>query len=613
MAGFETAVDLDGLMSLLSEHLYSTPDVAIRELVQNAHDSITRRAILDQSAPPGRIDVVTEPAKQRIIIRDNGAGLSEPEFHTFLATVGVGASRGLRDLFESEDIIGYFGLGFLSAFTISDEVSVTSTSMATPTEAHRYSSSDAFTYTIDPATVGPIGTEVVLNLKPSHVEFADPSVANRLLERYCQLLPIDIYLNGSGPINLSPPWRNVGQLGTGPATPGGSDPGDLEFAGQFENRFEPLAAIRIGSPDGLYCGVLWIHGGSTYGNADNRWVSAYVRGMLLAENDIDLLPRWAGFVSGVVESTSLSPTASRETLRKDANYVEVQAAIAEDLIVGLQRIATSEPALWRRILRRHSESLIGAALGDSRLFDQVCEQVEIPSSAGDLAAHRLVVENHIYVTTGVKRGFEELLFVARGLPIASGDRYGVLEFLRRYVQDRGLRLIEIGSDSASAAIFTPVRLDDEATSWLQAELGSETEKVVLSNFEPPNIALVVIPDRQAELHQRLQNDEIDRSAGSAMAALARLHTAEAVDRPMAWVHLNATCPTIQHLLAVRTHNPVGAMRAVTFLRAFKAAVLATDGEQGNQGGLDEAMGDALAMIDGLLLDGTEGAERGQGN
>ena len=68
----QTGVDLGGLMSVLSDHLYSTPDVAIRELVQNAHDAIVRRALTDDAAPAGRIDVCTDGDARTLEVRDNG-------------------------------------------------------------------------------------------------------------------------------------------------------------------------------------------------------------------------------------------------------------------------------------------------------------------------------------------------------------------------------------------------------------------------------------------------------------------------------------------------------------------------------------------------------------
>jgi HSP90 family molecular chaperone len=121
----KTQVDLSGLMRVLSEALYSTPFVVIRELVQNCHDSCTRRQLEYSRVFEPMIEVRTQA--QTLIFTDNGAGLTEAEIHSYLATVGTGYTRKLRDqarennelaatsersVDESSDaLIGYFGLG----------------------------------------------------------------------------------------------------------------------------------------------------------------------------------------------------------------------------------------------------------------------------------------------------------------------------------------------------------------------------------------------------------------------------------------------------------------------------------------------------------------------
>ena len=82
-------------------------------------------------------------------------------------------------------------------------------------------------------------------------------------------------------------------------------------------------------------GLLWIQDGGTYGTSDNRNLSVFLRGMLLDDDARDLLPSWAGFVGGVIESNRLTPTASREDLQRDDHYAAIQHALAEALIAGL--------------------------------------------------------------------------------------------------------------------------------------------------------------------------------------------------------------------------------------------------------------------------------------
>src|SRR5262249_37937863 len=85
-----TQVDLAGLMRVLGKNRYSRPHVAIRELVQNAHDSCVRRQLEDPSEFEPSIVVVADPGKRMLTITDTGAGLTREEIVKYLATVGAG-------------------------------------------------------------------------------------------------------------------------------------------------------------------------------------------------------------------------------------------------------------------------------------------------------------------------------------------------------------------------------------------------------------------------------------------------------------------------------------------------------------------------------------------
>ena len=116
-------VDFGGLMEVMGKNLYSTPMVAVRELVQNAHDSCTRRRLeADEAEYTPRITVRGLGAV--LEIEDNGAGLTRQEIFDYLATIGAGYTRKLRAAHASEGLIGAFGLGFLSAYVLSTWVEV---------------------------------------------------------------------------------------------------------------------------------------------------------------------------------------------------------------------------------------------------------------------------------------------------------------------------------------------------------------------------------------------------------------------------------------------------------------------------------------------------------
>ena len=237
-----TQVDLSGLMEVLGKNLYSTPAVALRELIQNAHDAIRRRRIEDDSAFEARITLHARPEKNQLVIEDNGAGLTKDEIVSYLATVGSGYTRQLRQSQAEEDLIGYFGLGFLSAYVVAKKVEVITTSYQSAEQTHRFTSRGGERFSIEAHEAHPIGTRVILSLSESFEGLSDPEWVRALVQKYCCMLQLPIVMrNETTPINaLVPPWRldeDTSALQQRKKS--------LAFASAFERHGEPLAVIPV--------------------------------------------------------------------------------------------------------------------------------------------------------------------------------------------------------------------------------------------------------------------------------------------------------------------------------------------------------------------------------
>lgn len=559
-----TQVDLAGLMTVLGGHLYSTPAVAVRELVQNAHDSITRRRIEDPSFTGGRVDVLGDPATGTLIVRDDGAGMTREEIDLFLATVGVGYTRGLRE--QSDDLIGQFGLGFLSAFIIGERTTVRTASYQAPEDAYEYRSTTGERYTVEATEPRGTGTEVELRLAPEHRELAEPLTLAATVRHYCGLLGVPVHVDGEQVNAEEPPWRSEVTL-----HPVQRRKLEREFAERMDSAFRPLCTIEVDG--GGVRGLLWVQDALTYGSWDNRQLAVYVRGMLLDDDARDLLPRWAGFVSGAVESETLTPTASREALQRDDGYRAAQEALRDALVDGLAKVAAEEPEAWARVLARHNEALLGAALADERLEALLAADLKVPTSEGELTVRELVDAGggraHVGLGTG---GFEEMRFRALKRPIATGTRYAVLPFVRRWCHTRGIDVVELGTDSGDRALFRRAQLEDGEREWLTEELAGERQELIAATFEPSEMPFVLVPDREAELKARLEADEARERISSAVLHLAREHTATIDGRYDARLYVNASCPAITALLAARregrdTTTALGLLKAVLALMA----------------------------------------------
>lgn len=544
-----TSVNLHGLMQVLSKHLYSTPIVALRELVQNAHDAIVRRRIEQREVSfIPEIRVTADSRNKTITICDSGAGLTKQEIHEFLATVGIGYTRQLRQMDDETGLIGMFGLGFLSSFVLAELVTVYTTSWKTPQEGWLYRSDNGETYRIESSSPREPGFTVTLSLKAEFSYLADNALLERLLGRYCILMrePLFVGKSETAVNQFSPPWRRD-NISVVSLHPGLKQKQNIEFASRFEHSFTPICTIDV-APYGTsdVVGILWIQDGATYGTSDNRNLSLFLRGMLLDDRAHDLLPLWAGFVGGVVESNILTPTANREDLQRDETYYATQVALAEALIKGLGELAKNQPAVWRRVLRRHNEALLGAAICDERLFDLLKDDLLIPTSRGDIPARNLRQQNSLLVMPGEESSFEEVLFRLTGRPIAFGDRYAVVPFLRRWATLYSAKLIEIGTIGGNQSLFNHYEISEDEETWWREQLVDD-EECVISRFEPAVLPFVVVPNREVELKQRLEQDDVDRRMSTAALMLARQFTQRISEQSEKHLYINFNNPTIRAL------------------------------------------------------------------
>lgn len=128
MENYNFRVDLKGIIRLLSDNLYSSDKVFLRELLQNAADAIDARKKADSSYTEGKITVTYQRNKSgaQLIFADNGIGLTKDEIHSFLSVIGQSSKRSdeVRNSF-----IGQFGIGLLSCFLVSNEIKVVTRSV----------------------------------------------------------------------------------------------------------------------------------------------------------------------------------------------------------------------------------------------------------------------------------------------------------------------------------------------------------------------------------------------------------------------------------------------------------------------------------------------------
>ncbi|MBK8182991.1 MAG: ATP-binding protein [Candidatus Competibacteraceae bacterium] len=372
-----------GLVRLLAKSLYPESDVFIRELLQNAHDSIQLRQV-HQPEPAGeiRIDVV-EGARQ-LSFSDNGAGMDQRDIEEFLSVIGsTGTGHHAREL-AARDVavatIGQFGIGLLSAFVVAERIEVY-TRKSGAMQAWRWANHGGEDYELEPLPVSAQlpGTRVVVTLATDRAAFLDGRLIRQIARRYADFLPFPILLNGFGPINaVNAPWHE----------PSWRDPIERE---QSLNTFlsrryadPPLVVIPVDLPNPRALGGLFVPARYTPGNRTGGALDMFQARMCIRPNDAELLPEWARFVRGVVDCPDLHPTAARDNVLRDKTYHALRNALGEIIVAALLNLAARDRPRFLQLCDWHHDAMKGMAVRHPEFGAAVLEQLPFETNQGQL-------------------------------------------------------------------------------------------------------------------------------------------------------------------------------------------------------------------------------------
>ena len=546
---------LPGLLKVLAEHLYSSKKVGIRELIQNAHDSCVRRKI--EANEPGyrpRIDVSMDIPRRSITISDNGNGLTADEIGTYLATIGRGYTRELRERlsFDSPDeaaqLIGQFGLGFLSAFLLAGEVTLFTRSIQGGPALRWYSAGDEH-YDLAEGERAEPGTTVHLKVKPAASFILNENTLADTIRTYADFVPTPIYLGDDpDPLNLMvQPWEA--------ADP---DAAMRDYIARAFRNTRPLCVIPLDDArvhlghDTMTVplkGFLFVPPGSVASVREFGDMTVFIRRMFICERERDLLPAWARFVRGVIECPILQPTASREDIHQDENFELVRQAIEEQLGKGLRELARNDPTTWKKVVRGHADVIMGWAVSDNEFFERVEDIVTFRTTRGPLSLPEYLEASGgslYYVTRELGSLQEQVLAEGRDVPAIDASWFSVTPFLEKYAQRHpDVNLVQLDGDSAQLLRPAPAPA-------FAALLGFYEEQGIRAGW-PPSSRTRPGPDAVSAGRGAAREAEASLEAGDLPGPLAGL-VQDYVERKFAdndelrgTLYLNAACPLIRRL------------------------------------------------------------------
>ncbi len=335
------------LLDLMINSIYTNKEIFLRELISNASDAIDKlayRSLTDQNLDIDtsklEIKIEVDKDKRQIIIKDNGCGMTEQELENNLGTIAQSGSLAFKEANEKKediDIIGQFGVGFYSAFMVSDKVTVESKSVD-EAQAHKWESTGAEGYTIEPCDKQDVGTTITLHIKENnedekYSEFLEQYKIQELIKRYSDYIrhPIkmdiehkhkkegtedeyETHVETETINSMIPIWKKEKSKVT-------KEEYNSFYTEKFNDFMPPLKVIHS-SVEGqfTYNALLYIPSHLPYDYYSQEYekgLQLYSNGVLIMNKCSELLPDYFGFVKGLVDSPDLSLNISREMLQHD--------------------------------------------------------------------------------------------------------------------------------------------------------------------------------------------------------------------------------------------------------------------------------------------------------
>lgn len=524
--------EVEQVLRLVIESLYSNREVFLRELISNAADALDKlrfRAVTEPellaSGTPLAIRLVPNRDDKTLTIEDAGVGMTRDELVSHLGTIAKSGTRELaqklKEAKETGDLslIGQFGVGFYSSYLVADRVEVISRA-AGEEVAHRWSSDAKGEFTVEPAERDGHGTSVVLHLGEEHQQYLDPVELRRLVERYSDYLswPIELsttkkqgddYVTAFEKINAgSALWQRPKSEVT--------DEQCAELYHHLSGDFQKPLAWRQFKLEGTtqFAGIVFLPSHapmSLWMPEATHGVRLYVKRVFIMDEADAVLPRWLRFVRGVVDSEDLPLNVSRELLQDSKVVRVIEKQIVKQTLDLLKELAEEKPEDYATFWAQFGSVLKEGLHSDPGRAAELAPLLRFESSHGDgltslaevkgrmkdgqkaiyyvIGESRKQAEASPHIEALKKRGYEVLYLVDPVDPFAIG---GLHEFDGVPLESAGDAKLDLGGDEEAVDEEREAKLSDLRTRF-RTKLQDHVSEVRTSTRLTDSPVCLVIP------------------------------------------------------------------------------------------------------------------------
>jgi len=538
------SVQTENIFPIIKKWLYSEKDIFIREMVSNANDAIVKLkkliSIGEAEVDPNEkfyIKVIINKDEKTIKIVDNGIGMTAEEVKRYINQIAFSGAVDFLEKYkdktdESSQIIGHFGLGFYSAFMVSDKVTIDTLSWQAGAVAVKWTSTGGQEFEMDDSDQAERGTVVTLYLSEDSLEYLDYYKMKEMLEKYCSFLPIELYLEDASkeavkkkkeaekdgkkeepkPINDTHPlWLKSPK-----------DCTDEEYKEFYQKVFhdfkDPLFWIHLNMdyPFNLK-GILYFPKLKHEYETIEGQIKLYYNQVFVADNIKEVIPEFLMLLKGVIDCPDLPLNVSRSFLQNDGYVNKISTHITKKVADKLTSLFESDRESYNKYWDDINPFVKYGCIREPKFFDRVKDAVVYKTTEGDFVTLKEYREktgdtnkDRVFYVTDEKQQAQYIkMFKEYGIePVIMNtliDNH-FMQFME--TKDNGVKFTRVDSDISDIMKDSENKEDNEKVTGelekiFRQAVGNDKLKVQVEALKSTSIPGMILLPEQSRRFQEL--------------------------------------------------------------------------------------------------------------
>ena len=354
MQNGKIGVTTENIFPIIKKFLYSDHEIFLRELVSNGVDATQKlKALASMGEFKGELGDLTvrvslDTDKRILTISDSGIGMTAEEIDKYINQIAFSGAEEFLEKYKNQTIIGHFGLGFYSAFMVSDKVEIVTRSYKEGSKTMHWICDGSPEYTMEEASAERSrGTDVILHLSEDSKEFADKARIREILKKYCSFLPVPIAFG------KKQEWKDGKYVDTDQDdivnatdplwTKKPTDITEEDYM-EFYRTLYPMAEdplfyihLNIDYPFNL-TGILYFPKIRNNFEIQKNKIQLYSNQVFVTDSVEGIVPEFLTLLHGVIDSPDIPLNVSRSYLQSDSNVKKISSYITRKVADRLSEL-----------------------------------------------------------------------------------------------------------------------------------------------------------------------------------------------------------------------------------------------------------------------------------